>query len=272
MSLISSLLFFLCNPSAPLIPERAIEPYKAPAYLKASLDAVFEDSVFKDAFLQKNNQALASLGCTVVASKWGHIAVIHPKLPDYIIKGEKPYQNKSWKRVFYGQELKKAIGDNQDLCIPTEYLYQYPGQPSTPDSANYCVISKKVTLKENSLATFLVDKPELLKDIQTMMKTAGYWNPGIADDIRVTTQGKVLFTNTELYPEGYNIILQSILNLIFFRLQPRGVVTAKKLALLVEKAKNPSIAKKRSVITTLSICGAALFTAYVLTKVVQNKL
>lgn len=263
-------LFSLCFISILCAPQISIDAYKAPFELQQSLDKIFKNSSFKNAFIKKNKAHLAKIGCTLYETRRGNVVIEHPDLPGYLIKGEKPYQNRNWKRVLYGQEIRKAIGNHPSLIVATEYLYQYPGRPSTVHSDNYCVISKKIAFKNLPLASFLLDKPHLVKEIQKIMRTVGFWDPGIRNNIQVTEDEKIAFIDTEPYPDDHNFIVQPILNLIFFRLQKRGEFTAKKLHCMVEQARNPHMYKKESPLKTVVkyiLCSLAI---YAIIKMMHN--
>lgn len=134
------------------------------------------------------------------------------------------------------------------------------------------MISEKIPLQDVPLTTFLIDKPELIEDIQRIMKIVGYWDPGINANICVTTDDKIAFIDTEPYPDDHNFIVQPVLDLLFFRLQKRGEVTANKLQLMVEQAKNPHLYKKQSIFKTAgkyALYSLALYTAI---KIVKNKI
>jgi len=224
----------------------SIGPYLAPLDLQQALDPLFTNQVFKQAFLMKDKQTLVSFGCTLYPTRWGNIIFEHAALPGYIIKGEKPYQNRNWKRVFFAQKIKDAIKNNVHFAVVEEYLYYYPGHSTLLHSDNYCVISKKIAFKNIPLAIYLSENPPLLKELQTIMKKMGYWDLSIRKNVFVTHDGKIIFIDTEPYPNDHNFLIQPVLDLIFFRLQKRGCVAAKKLQRLVKKIQRER-KKQRSV-------------------------
>jgi hypothetical protein len=215
-----------------------LAPYLVPPELESPLNTIFSDKHFYDAFIHSRKKELAALRCTLYQTSWGNVVIEHPQIPGYLIKSEKPFQNKCWKRVLYADEIKKAIAGQDHMLVSTEYVYHYPNHSFEPSSANYCVVSKKLDLQDVTLASFLAGRPELVQELQTVMRTVGFWDPNLEENIRITQDNKIAFIDTEPYTNDLNPVIQTILNLIFFHGKAPGEVTAMKLRTLVEKARN----------------------------------
>lgn len=248
-----------------------INTYKAPESIVKVLDEVFKNKLFLDAFNRKDKKKLAELGCTVYRTDWGNIVFSHPDLPDYIIKGEKPYQNKNWRRVLYGEEMRKAALEYPDIVVPTEYLYNYPNKPNNLNSQNYCIISEKVALKPYKLSTYLVEqRPDLIMPLKKIMKKVQYWDPGIESNIGITDDEKIVFLDTEPYSDDSNFVLQFILDRIFFKGLPPGDVAINRLTTLIENVKNPKPQKSRHFTKTkISLCVLGIAAIYFASKAVK---
>jgi len=224
-----------------------IEKYLLPpGVLRSKLDGLFRNERFLIAFKNRDKKTLQALGCTLYGTTYDNIVAEHKDIPGWLMKGPKRDfrdRGRNLKRVEYGHFMRKVARGFPDFVVPQEYLYHYPDATYNLNNANYCVISEKLSLDKRHLGTL---KPTQIQNIQRFMHKVGFWDANIKDNIRITTDGKIAFIDTE--PFVSVPVVQFIIDYFYFEGLSRGEASIRYLKKHLAEYRMAKIIRRRNLL------------------------